>query len=502
MKFTRRNMLRGATGAALALPWLEQFDNAAHAQTPNRPRRVIVVTYQMGVPGAEWRPSTDGLLTLPYVTAPLEAFKNRCLFVSDIDNRVLSTGGNTFTFGHPGKSEGALTGSLLTGAFPVTNGNLLSEILAAPQTTGSANSESIEQRIGRSLLNGHPFSSVDLGIDGDTSSPYFQSLGRVSSRFSFESRATPVSLECNSTAAFNRYFANVVAGNPAAEAALLARKTRNKSVLDAVRGSFADLRRGLGADDQRRLDEHAARIRQIELTTGTAPGCAQPTGITQIQRPRMDQQSPLQIRLLAQAMACNLAPVGRLEFANQQNPRFGIQVLDDLLDSIPSGTPYDWHAMVHGDPVPGTTAYLRPGRDAAYTTFDSRLISGYRFFVQQFAALLAELDRFPEGTGTTVLDNSLVILASDLGEGMGHGMGKMGYVLAGNVGTARKGFHLRASPASANFYTDSTYNVNQLLHSILDMAGVTEPGGGPVTEFGLGGFLASLGAPRRIDALF
>ena len=78
----------------------------------------------------------------------------------------------------------------------------------------------------------------------------------------------------------------------------------------------------------------------------------------------------------------------------------------------------------------------------------------------------------------------------------------MGYVLAGNLGGARKGFHFRGSVANANFYTASQFNVSQLLNSVLDMAGVTTAAGAPVTDFGLKGFLTKISAPRRIDGLF
>ncbi len=495
----RRQLLKGLSGITLALPWLEALDQTAWGQgMPARPRRVVVMTYQMGVPRGVWRPSASGAsFTLPYVSAPLDPFKSRCLFVSDIDNRMLDAGGSGFSFGHPGKSEACLTGTLTTGAFPTTNGNALSEVRTDAATTGGANSESIEQIIGQALRSGQPFNSVNLGIDGDRRTPT-----SLPSRFFFESRGTAVSMDCSPTSAFNRFFANVTPMNPGADQALRELRQRNKSVLDAVRREFGDLRAGLGTDDQRRLDEHAARIRQVELIAAPPPACAQPTGITALTNPNMGQVTPLQIRLLAQAMACNLAPIGRLEFMNQQNPRFGIGGLDTTLDTATAATGYDWHGMVHGDPLPGTTEYLRPGRDQATTTYDPRLQDGYRFFVQQFANLLAELDRFPEGPNTTVLDNTLCILASDLGEGQGHHHGKMGYVLAGNLGTARRGFHFNASPANAGFYTASTYNVSQLLHSVLDMAGVGTGGGGTVAELGLRGFLASIGAPRRIDALF
>ena len=93
-----------------------------------------------------------------------------------------------------------------------------------------------------------------------------------------------------------------------------------------------------------------------------------------------------------------------------------------------------------------------------------------------------------------------MILASDLGEGHGHGHGKMGYILAGNLGTATPGVHFDAGPdapfdaGGSYFYDASRYDVNQLLNSILDMAGVVDAEGMPITM--------GLGIPRRIDPLF
>lgn len=497
MTFSRRGLLRGLGGITLALPWLEQLaPRVAYAAGEVPLKRILVMTYNMGVPVKQWRPAAVGSnFELAYVTRPLEAFKSRCLIVSELDNTMLDEGGGLFQFGHPGKAEASLTGTLTTGAFPVSNTNRVADILTTGlSTSGGANSESIEQRIGRSLARGRPFGSIDLGVDGD------KSLNRIASSYFFESRGTAVTVDCNPTAVFNRYFSGVTPGDTAAQVALRELRARNKSVLDAVRSSFADVSRGLGADDRRRLEEHAARIRTIELENTPPRTCAQPTGLPTLNNPRMDQAAAPQIRLLAQAMACDLAPIGRFEFVNQQSPRFGIPALDSTLDAV-SAT-FDWHGMVHGDPLPGTTAYLRPGRDENTTAWDQRLLDGYRFFVQQYANLLAALDSFPEGEGTTVLDNSMVILATDFGDGGGHYHGKMGYILAGNLGTGRTGYHFSGSPPNAELYTTANFNVSQLHNSILDMAGVTDAGGRPVTDFGLRGFLEKVGKPRRIDALF
>jgi hypothetical protein len=514
LRVTRRAFLYGAGGATLALPWLERLGSIGHAQSkPSRPKRVIVMTYGMGIPLGAWRPTATGsTFDLPFVTEPLLPFKNRCLFVSSIDNRVLEVGGNAFVFGHPAKQEAALTGTLTTGAFPTDNSNLVSEIRADAETTGGANGPSVEQVIGQFLGSGQPLPSVNLAVDGSAAAAkYGAPMTTLTSNYFFEGRGNAISLNPRPRAAFDSLFASLQTTAPSdMDVARERQRARTKSVLDAVRASFQDLRKGLGRDDQRRLDEHAGRIRQLELDVKLSATCTAPDGIETVDDYsgyKMDQLAVLQNRILAHAMACDLAPIGRIEYANQQSPRFGIAELDSALDA--AGSMYDWHAMVHGDPFPGTaaTAFLRPGRGMTVTTYDQRLLSGYRFFVEQFANLLTELDAIPEGMGTTVLDNSLVVLASDLGEGIGHGHMKMGYVLAGNLGGARTGFHFDAGPSMPfavggdYFYAESSFNVSQLLNSMLDMAGVVDAQGTAAT-IGLGGYLEQNGKPRRIDGLF
>jgi len=508
MRHSRRKFLIGAGGVAVALPWLEKLDGVARAQAaPSTPKRVIVVGYSMGVPLRHWVP--DAGFNLPYVTAPLEPFKDRCLFVSNIDHLMLEAGGGEFVHGHPAKHESALTGTLTTGAFPVENTNHLSEIRPDAVTDGAANAPSIEHIIGQQLMGGHPMPSVNLGVDGYAGlATWGPPDPTASSWFFFEGPGNAITLDLHPDRSFDRLFSGLMSDGPSEADLVLQRlRARNASVLDAVRASFDDLKQGLGRQDRIRLEEHAARIRQLELDVQLSATCSAPTGIGSVgdySGYSMDQLAPLQIRNLVHAMTCDMAPVGRLEFVNQQNPRFGIADLDSTLDAA-SVDGMDWHGMVHGDPIPGTTNFLRPGRDDSVDVYDPRLLDGYRFFVEQFAYLLQELERTPEGEpGQTALDHSMVILASDLGEGLGHGNRKMGYILAGNLGTGRTGYHYDAAPGLdpvSSYYTASNTNVNQLLNSILDMAGVVDPGGGPVT-MGLQGWLEAGGLPRRIDGLF
>jgi hypothetical protein len=509
---SRRAFLRGAAGATLALPWLESVARAAPSAAG--PRRVIVVTYDMGVPMGAWRPSTTGsAFSLPYVTAPLAPFQDRCLFVSNIDNTVLDVG--DYAWGHPAKRESVLTGTLPVAAFAPGNDNHVDDVRpgVALGHSAPANGPSVESLIGARLFAGHARRSVDLGVPGDGSVLHWEGGGvRAPSHYFFESSATPVTLEHNPASALAAMFAGVMPSGQAPDPAAAQARFRRKSVLDAVRESFTLLRTGLPASDRRRLDEHAARIRQLELDVAAPATCTLPGGIDvdpASHRGRSQSAlADLQVRILAQAMACDVAPVGRLEFSDQHDPFFGLPAVDDVLAPHRAGG-YGWHSLVHGSALPGTSTPTRHDGSPQDLPYHPALLQGYRFYVQKFADLLAQLDAIPEGEGT-VLDHSLVLLASDLGEGLGHHHGKMGFILAGNLGGARAGFHLDALPTSLafqpsrpaeHFYAPSRFCVSQLLHSILDMADVRDAAGAPAT-MGLRDFLPSRGLPRRIDALF
>ena len=82
----RRMFLKGCGGVMVALPLLERFEGKAWgAAAPPFAKRVIAMTYNMGIPNGEWMPSAAGSsFTLPYVTAPLEPFRDRVTFISGL----------------------------------------------------------------------------------------------------------------------------------------------------------------------------------------------------------------------------------------------------------------------------------------------------------------------------------------------------------------------------------------------------------------------------------
>ncbi|MBL8911820.1 MAG: DUF1552 domain-containing protein [Archangium sp.] len=495
MKLARRRFLTGAAGAALALPWLEAFtNNKAHAQGMTPPRRIIVVAYPMGFIRTHWQPTVDGVgFTLPFITAPLEPFRNQLLMVSNVDNAVCNLN-SQHAFGHPAKKESVLTGTLMRAAFSGDQSNTLANVIAdaAGSEMGGPNGPSIEHFIGAAIRGARPFASVDLGVSGEN-----YDINVMRSDFCFEAATTPVGLQCNPARAFDQFFAGVT--TDAAQLALQRRaRQRKKSVLDLVRSSYQDLKVGLNGQDQRRLDEHAQRVRQIEIDVQNA-ACARPAGnygtpgpnapYTPFRMMSMRERCQLMIPLLANAMGCDLAPVGRLEFLDQQSPFFGVPSVDTARAAWSSApTPSDWHGMVHGDPSPVDGIPTRGTPPAQY------LLDGYRFFYDQLAALLGALRAIPEGNdGRTALDNTLVVMCSDYGNGNGHSSNKLGFTIAGNLNGARSNFHFNGKGTNEDFYTRTAYNSSQVLNTLLRIFDVRDGGGAPVTSFGLQNFTAGQG---------
>jgi hypothetical protein len=499
---TRRRLLQGLGGATLALPFLHKFHRAAQAggTLPATPRRLVVMSYPMGTVVSRARPpgASGTAFTLPYITAPLEPWRDRCLFVSNCDNAAMHLN-DRHAFGHPGKQEGALTGTLLTSAFGGDGTNTVGNVLvgAPAEETSGPNGESVCHYIGGRIRGTQPRRSIDVGVTGET---YEQN--ELPSSFFFEGPANPVTVQLNPARAFEQIFAGYSdQPNPALEA----QRARGLSVLDAVHDSFTDLRQGLDARDRAILDDHAAHIRELELrleNMGTAT-CAVPAPPPTIGSPpsydpyrglSMTELAAYQIPLLARGLGCDVAPVGRLEFTGQQNPPFGVASVDTEIAAW-NAAASDWHGMVHGDPSPVDGLPTRPTQ-AMPDQYSQPLLDGYRFFVERFVDLLAALDAIPEGEpGLTALDHSLCVLVSDFGDGSGHSSNKMFWVLAGNTGPARSGYSAVVGPDA--FYSPSTYNTNQLLVSLIRMFGLTQPDGSPITEFGLQGFTSG-----AIDPLF
>jgi hypothetical protein len=189
-----------------------------------------------------------------------------------------------------------------------------------------------------------------------------------------------------------------------------------RSALDHAVREIGSLRNRLPTVDRDRLDSYQTSLRDIERRLMTLPRpeamCALPTlgGRTD---PRAEDNYPavgrLQMDVAVAAFRCDLTRVISLQWGNSNDqcsyPWLGVNNLG--------------HDLAHNN------GNCDPDGAKKLTVF--------RWYAEQFAYLLQQLRDVPEGEGN-MLDNTLVLWASEFGDSNGHGGSRLMWVLMGNAG--------------------------------------------------------------------
>jgi len=241
MSMPRRTVLRGI-GATLALPLLDAmvpalFPTARTAANPAR--RLGVVYVPNGIAMEYWTPESEGAgFELTPILQPMEAFRDQMLVVSGL--RAF------WTPAHAGAST-----TFLTGAAGV-----------AGETSPVADI-SIDQVVAKEFGQHTQLGSLELAIDSRANAG--QCSGNHScvytNTISWRSRTTPLPMENNPRAVFERLFGDSASTDPAAR---LARVQRDRSIIDSVNEKVADLKRTVGPRDRVKIDEYLEGIRDVE----------------------------------------------------------------------------------------------------------------------------------------------------------------------------------------------------------------------------------------------
>jgi hypothetical protein len=246
----RRTFLKGV-GVTLALPFLESMVPAMRlrAQAPGAPLRAAFVYWSNGTIPEQWTPAATGR-DFPFspIMRPLEAFRDRTLVLSGLDNDVEGT--------HPTASSGWLTGvsAKPTEGDDVYNNTSIDQVIAA-RVGGETLLPSLE-------LATEDFSSAIGACAGGYSCIYANTV-------SWKTPTTPLPMEINPRLAFERMFGR--AGTPEQRASRLRRQT---SVLDSVGQELGLLRADVGMGDRRRLDTYLTNLREVEARIQRAESMA------------------------------------------------------------------------------------------------------------------------------------------------------------------------------------------------------------------------------------
>ena len=425
----RRTFLRGA-GAAIALPLLDAMVPASALASQGAAAlaktRFTGIFVPHGMAPGHWVPAKQGSgFDFPMIMSPLEPFRDATVIVSGL------------------WSQSAEPPPGVTGA----DHWVASAFLCAkkPKKTAGAdivNGVTIDQIIARQIGQDTLLPSLQLGVEdpGANSSNCGEGYScAYTNSISWPAPNRALPMEINPQVVFQRLF-----GDGSTQEERASRRREDLSILDSVSQTLARFKVSIGPADRMRVDQYLEDVREIErrLTiaakaSNAAPASAVPYGVPE----SFDEHIKLQFDLLTLAFQGDITRVSTLLYARDLTGR-----------SYPeSGTTISFHG--------GSHHAEDPKKIEEYAVLN-------RYHVKMLAYFLDKLRNTPDGDGT-LLDHSLVLYGSNMGNSNQHLHYDVPHVLIGQAsGRLQGGRHLA--------YPSKTVPTGNLLVSILDMFGVRE----------------------------
>jgi len=410
----------------LALPFLDAMVPArtllAQSSAKPSPRFVGLFVPHGGAPGY-WVPEKVGALPeqLPFIWKGLEPFRDHTVIFSGLHSRSAEP--------PPG-----VTGADHWVAAAFMCAEKPKKTAGADVRAGTTIDQLIAQKIGGDSL----IPSLQLAVEdpGANSSNCGEGYSCVyTNTISWATPTSPLPMELNPQVVFERMF-----GDGTTTEQRAARRKRDQSILDSLNSSLTKLRGDLGASDRHRLEQYAENVREIERrlqiaikASAVAPENIEvPVGVPQT----FDEHIKIQFKLLALAFQADITRVGSLLFARDLTGR-----TYPASDAPTSG----FHGVSHHGEAPAQILNLAK-------------INQYH--VKMVGFLAEELAKVQEGDGT-LLDHSLILFGSNMGNSNQHVHYDVPHVLVGGAnGKVKGGRHLA--------YPSKTVPTGNLLLSILD----------------------------------
>lgn len=432
--WSRRRFLEtiglGAAASAL-LPYVPTLGEAHAADV--FPKRLFILNTPNGFSSiADWRPTGgETSFTLSPILQPLNVHKSKIIVLDGIDNeaRYRPSVGNHYA-----------SACLWTGIGP--------QVINSSENihSGYARGPSIDQIVAKGLAADTKRASVQLGVR--INRPDY-----LHARYYSAGNNQPLYTENDPVKAFELLFGQGTTDNSATLASL---KRREQSVLSAVRGDVHALEKQLRGGDLERLQSHLAGIETLEKQLDTA---YQPVACTPPPQPpgnlgtgystNIAESTVWQMRLGVQALACGVTNVVSLAMGHGGHTGRQTHL---------TGHTDDIHVYSHG----GTG-----------TTDRARFRQYNTWCMTKLAELISMLDAIPEGTGT-LLDNTVVVYASEIGYSDPHHNRNIPVIIAGgkNCGL-RTGRYLRfGSYQQANEQAHGGQPMNRVLVSVCHAMGL------------------------------
>jgi hypothetical protein len=399
----RRTFLRGM-GATLALPLLDAMIPAATAATKTVAtpvRRLGYVFMPMGCDITRWTPGgTDGKLgDLPPILNSLGAVREHVT---------------------------ALTNLELRNAYPGSHATSNSAFLSAAKAKHTESSDyylgtTADQLAAQQIGHQTQLPSLELSMD------MLQTTGQCDNGYacvyqnnlSWSSPTTPLPSEAHPRIVFERLFGE---GGSLAERRAALRK--RASLLDLITEDIAALKRKLGPSDQAKVGEYLDTVREVERRIQKAEADVARSSLpADLDRPlgvpaAYADHAKLMFDLQVLAMQGDITRVITFQLARETSNRTYPEI----------GVPDPHHPLSHHGNDPEKIA---------------RMAKINAFHVSLFAYYLERLKATPEGSGT-LLDHSLILYGSGIGNPNVHDHTNLPILVAGGAaGGMKGGRHLR-----------------------------------------------------------
>jgi hypothetical protein len=404
---SRRVFLRGV-GASIALPALASLGaprliasegaGALATTASGAPLRSAFVYFPNGAIPSAWWPSGEGAdFRFNKTLQPLEPLKGLVQVCGQLDHKT---------------AEGGPDGA---GDHARGNGTFLTGVRLKNSATDVRAGVSIDQVIARRVGHLTRFPSLELACDSGRRSGSCDSGYSCAYQYnlSWSSPTTPMPPEANPRLAFERLFG---AGKPGERKASLERRRKEqRSILDFVLDDARSMKRRLGGDDAKKLDQYLGGVRELEariekterLGDGEDPRRDTPAGVP----PDYAEYVQLMYDITILAFQTDSTRVATLLLAHDGSNRSFEQI----------GVSEGHHDLSHHQ--------NRPEWVAKVADIDL-------WYVRQFSRFLEKLHATTDVDGRSLLDNSMIVYGSGNADANRHTHVNLPVVLAGGGGGA------------------------------------------------------------------
>ena len=417
---SRRTLLRGV-GTTLSLPFLDAMVPAATvaSRTVQPAKRLSYVFIPMGCDQSRWTPgSKDSLDKLSPILKSLDSVKQHCTVISNLE---------------------------LEPAYPGTHATSNASFLSAARVKHTESSDyyngtTADQIAAKAIGQQTQLPSLELAMD------LMQVVGQCDNGFacvyqnnlSWSSPTTPLPAEAHPRLVFEQLF-----GDGGSKADRAAAPQRRASLLDFVKDDMNRLAKQLGPQDRDRVNHYLDSIREVERRIEKAAAAVAENELPDLSRPTdvpasYAEHARLMFDLQLLAMQGDVTRVITFQLARETSNRTYPEI----------GVSDPHHPLSHH------------GNDPAKIERMSKINA---FHVSLFAEYIAKLAATKEGD-STLLDNSLLLYGSGMGNPNVHDHTNLPIIVAGGANAGVKGNrHLRH---------EKTVPLANLHLTLLDKAGV------------------------------